>query len=100
MFLLKRFKLTMCNNQDLPRKHSIMTSLIERLFGKKTLQNLEIPQFDHDNDSDNTTLPPRNRLVLDADRRYRHQGVDGWRIQGYAPNGNILLTTDLYKHIE
>jgi len=90
----------MCNNQEIPRKQSMITSLIDRLFGKKTFQNVEIPLFEDGQESDNTTLPPTNRLVLDADRRYRHQGVDGWKIQGYAPNGHILLTTDLYKHID
>jgi|SRR5277367_5407361 len=92
----------MCNKQDLPQKQSIFTALVQRLFGKKTFQNVEvpIPPFEENDDSDATTLPPRNRLVLDADRRYRHQGVDGWKIQGYTPNGNIMLTTDLYKHID
>jgi hypothetical protein len=92
----------MCNKQELPRKTSIFGSLIERLLGKKTFQNVEVPTFEENEgeQSDATTLPPRNRLVLDADRRYRHKGVDGWKIQGYAFNGDILLTTDLYKHID
>jgi hypothetical protein len=83
----------MCKNHKLTQKTTIWTSLIERLFGKKTEQKkidrLPIP-----------TLPPRDRLVLDADRRYRHKGVDGWKFQGYALDGKVLLTTDVYKHID
>jgi len=88
----------MCNQHA--NKTGIFNSLVQRLFGKKTVQKVEIPHFEETNERADTTLPPRNRLVLDADRRYRHAGVDGWKIEGYSPNGDIRLTTDLYKHID
>jgi hypothetical protein len=90
----------MCNNEAASSKTNIWTALVQHFFGKKSVQGIEFPSFEDKPDSDETTLPPRNRVVLDADRRYRHQGVDGWKIQGYSPSGNIFLTTDLYKHIE
>jgi hypothetical protein len=90
----------MCNKHAHSNKTAILASLVQHLFGKKTVEKVNFPIFEDNRESADTTLPPRNRLVLDADRRYRHQGVDGWRIQGYSANGDIVLTTDLYKHID
>ena len=44
-------------------------------------------------------MPPRSQNTFDSDRGYRYRGIDGWKFQGYAPNGNMVLTTDLYKQV-
>jgi hypothetical protein len=90
----------MCKNEAASSKTNIWTALVQHFFGKKSVQGVDFPSFEDNPNSDDTTLPPRNRIVLDRDRRYRHQGVDGWKIQGYSPTGNIFLTTDLYKHVD
>jgi hypothetical protein len=84
-----------------PLRSTVWDSLIQRLFGKKTVHKRdELPRFEEiPPESDETTHAPRDLLELDPDRRYSHGGVSGWKFQGYAPNGNILITTDVYKHV-
>jgi hypothetical protein len=82
-------------------RRTVWDALIQRLFGKKTVQiQDELPRFEEiPPESDETTHAPRDLLELDPDRRYSHRGVSGWKFQGYASNGNVLISTDVYKHI-
>jgi len=73
---------------------TIWTWLIERLFAKKTDQKQFHPF------KAISTLPPRDRPVLDTDRRYRHNGKNGWKLQGYSLDGRIIIATDVYKQID
>ena len=75
---------------------NIWTWLIERLSSIKTDEK----QIDLRPFKVNSTPLPHDRLVLDTDRRYRHRGVNGWKLQGYALDGKVLLATDVYKQID
>jgi len=77
------------------KKPNIWTSLVQRLFGKEIEQRQMNRPF-----RVKSTLPPRDRLVLDSNRYYRYDGVNGWKLQGYTLDGKILLATNVYKQID
>jgi len=90
----------MFNNESHSQK--ILESLVGCLFAKRPVPEKTPVQFERvQKGPEPATLPPRNneRKMFDSERGYRYRGVDGWKFQGYEPNGNMVLTTDLYKQV-
>jgi hypothetical protein len=89
------------NNQYPPNENPFLKAFIKLVSEKVPIIHQPGPEtFESTPVNVKTTFPPGERVALESERTYRHNGVHGWKIQGYDAHGNVILTIDVYKQIE